>query len=124
MGATRKCGIIVSSALISIRAPARGATAEDTVVNPSIMNVTTGETLKLLCTMLPDDEIVITTEQGNIDVVLRRNGKEYDYNYTVDEDNEGYVQLETGRNYINYTADSGGDYMNVNFDFENRYVMP
>ncbi len=71
-----------------------------------------------------DDEIVITTEQGNIDVVLRRNGKEYDYNYTVDEDNEGYVQLETGRNYINYTADSGGDYMNVNFDFENRYVMP
>lgn len=65
--------------------------------------------------MLPDDEIVITTEQGNIDVVLRRNGKEYDYNYTVDEDNEGYVQLETGRNYINYTADSGGDYMNVNF---------
>ena len=39
-------------------------------------------------------------------------------------DNEGYVQLETGRNYINYTADSGGDYMNVNFDFENRYVMP
>ena len=96
----------------------------DTVVNPSIMNVTTGETLKLLCTMLPDDEIVITTEQGNIDVVLRRNGKEYDYNYTVDEDNEGYVQLETGRNYINYTADSGGDYMNVNFDFENRYVMP
>lgn len=98
--------------------------AEDIVVNPVIMNVTTGETLKLLCEMLPDDEIVITTDLGNIDVILRRGGKEYDYNYTVDEDNEGYVQLETGRNYINYTADSGGDYMNVNFDFENRYVMP
>ena len=98
--------------------------AEDIVTNPVIMNVTTGETLKLLCEMLPDDEIVITTDLGNIDVILRRGGKEYDYNYTVDEDNEGYVQLETGRNYINYTADSGGDYMNVNFDFENRYVMP
>lgn len=98
--------------------------AEDIVVNPMIMNVTTGETLKLLCTMLPDDEIVITTDLGNMDVILRRDGKEYDYNYTVDEENEGYVQLETGRNYINYTADSGGDYMNVNFDFENRYVMP
>lgn len=98
--------------------------AEDTVINPSIMNVTTGETLKLLCTMLPGDEIVITTEQGNIDVVLHRGGEEYDYNYTVDEDNEGYVQLETGRNYINYTADAGGDYMNVNFDFENCYTMP
>lgn len=98
--------------------------AEDIVTNPVIMNVTTGETLKLLCEMLPDDEIVITTDLGNIDVILRRGGIEYDYNYTVDEDNEGYVQLETGRNYINYTADSGGDYMNVNFDFENRYVMP
>lgn len=98
--------------------------AEDTVINPSIMNVTTGETLKLLCTMLPNDQIVITTEQGSIDVVLYRDGEKHDYNWTVDEDNEGYVQLETGRNYINYTADSGGDYMSVNFDFENCYVMP
>lgn len=98
--------------------------AEDVVINPSIMNVTTGETLKLLCTMQPDDQIIITTEQGNIDVVLFRGGEKIDYNYTVDEENEGYVQLETGRNYINYTADEGGDYMNVNFDFENCYVMP
>ena len=98
--------------------------AEDEVTNPTIMNVTTGETLKLLCTMIAEDQIVITTQQGNIDVVLIRNGEEIDYNYTVDEENEGYVQLETGRNYINYTADAGGDYMNVNFDFENCYVMP
>ena len=98
--------------------------AEDVVINPSIMNVTTGETLKLLCTMQPDDQIVINTEQGNIDVVLFRGGEKIDYNYTVDEENEGYIQLEAGRNYINYTADAGEDYMNVNFDFENYYVMP
>lgn len=97
--------------------------AEDVVKNPSIMNVTTGETLKLLCTMQPDDQIVIVTEQGNIDVVLYRGGEKIDYNYTVDEENEDYIQLETGRNYINYTADTGSDYMNVNFDFENHYVM-
>lgn len=97
--------------------------ADDIVVNPSIMNITTGETLKLLCTMIPNDEIVITTTQGNIDVVLYRDNEKIDYNYTVDEENEGYVQLETGRNYISYTADSGDDYMNVNFDFENCYVM-
>lgn len=98
--------------------------AEDTVINPTIMNVTTGETLKLLCEMKPDDEIIITTQQGNIDVVLIRDNVRIDYNWTVDEENEGYIQLETGRNYINYTADGGGDYMNVNFDFENCYVMP
>lgn len=98
--------------------------AENVVVNPMIMNATTGETLKLLCTMQPNDQIVITTEQGNIDVILYRGKQEIDYNYTVDEDNEGYIQLETGWNYINYTADEGSEYMNVNFDFENRYVMP
>lgn len=98
--------------------------AEDVVVNPMIMNVTTRETLKLLCTMQSDDQIIITTEQGNIDIILIRDGEEIDYNYVVDEDNEGYVQLETGRNYINYTAESGSDYMSVYFDFENRYVMP
>ncbi|MCM1089164.1 MAG: phage tail family protein [Muribaculaceae bacterium] len=98
--------------------------AEDVVVNPAVMNVTTGERLKLLCTMEPGDQIVISTEQGNIDVILYRGGEKMDYNYTVDEENESYIQLETGRNYINYTADAGEDYMNVNFDFENRYVMP
>lgn len=98
--------------------------ADDVVVNPLIMNTTTGETLKLLCTMQPDDQIVITTEQGNIDVVLYRGGEKIDYNYTVDEENEGYIQLEPGRNYISYMADAGDDYMNVNFDFENCYVMP
>lgn len=98
--------------------------AEDTVINPSITNLTTGETLKLLCTMLPNDRIVITTEQGNIDIVLYRGTEEIDYNYTVDEDNEGYIQLETGQNHINYAADAGSGYMNVSFDFENCYTMP
>ncbi len=97
--------------------------ANDVVVNPSIMNVTTGETLKLLCTMLPNDQIIITTKQGSIDIVLYRGGQKIDYNYTVDEENEGYIQLEAGRNHISYTADSGDDYMDVNFDFENCYVM-
>lgn len=97
--------------------------AEDVVINPAVMNVTTGETLKLLCTMQPEDHIVITTEQGNINVILYRSGEKIDYNYTVDEENEGYIQLEPGRNYISYTAETGDDYMNVNFDFDNCYVM-
>lgn len=98
--------------------------AEYIVVNPTIMNLTTGEKLKLLCTMLPNDKIVITTMQGNIDVVLHRGEQIFDYNHTVDEDYEDYVQLESGRNYINYTADEGEDFMNVYFDFENYYIMP
>jgi len=98
--------------------------ADGEVINPAILNVTTGESLKLLCTMLPEDKITITTEQGNINVLLTRNGTEIDYNYTVDEDNEGYIQLQSGRNYINYTAEEGTEYMNVSFKYENSYVMP
>ncbi|MDE5818049.1 MAG: phage tail family protein [Lachnospiraceae bacterium] len=99
-------------------------TAEDIVVNPAIINVTTQETLKLLCTMLPNDRVVVTTEQGNIDVVLYRDNEMMNYNYTVDEDNEDYIQLEPGHNDISYTADEGRDYMSVSFTFENQYTMP
>lgn len=98
--------------------------AEDIVVNPAIINVTTQETLKLLCTMLPDDRVVMTTEQGNIDVLLYRDNEMMNYNYTVDEENEDYIQLEPGHNDISYTADEGRDYMSVSFTFENHYTMP
>lgn len=98
--------------------------AEDVVMNPAIVNVTTQETLRLICTMQPYDRIVITTEQGNIDIVLYREGEKIDYNYTVDEDAESYIQLEPGKNDISYTADSGRDYMTVSFEFENHYMMP
>ena len=30
-----------------------------------------------------------------------------DYNYTVDEDNDGYIQLVMGMNVIKYDADAG-----------------
>lgn len=98
--------------------------AEDIVINPAVINVTTQETLRLICTMKPFDKIVITTEQGNIDIVLHRDGEILNYNYTVDEDNENYIQLEPGRNDISYTADEGRDYMTVTLEFENRYTMP
>lgn len=98
--------------------------AEDVVANPAIVNVTTQDTLKLICTMLPDDCIVVTTEQGNMDVVLHRGGETINYNYTVDEENENYIQLEPGRNDISYTADTGRDNMSVTFTFENKYMMP
>lgn len=98
--------------------------AEDVVVNPAIVNITTQETLRLICTMQPEDCIVITTEQGNIDIVLHRGKETIDYNYTVDEENESYIQLEPGRNDISYTADTGRDYMSVSFTFENKYMMP
>ena len=87
--------------------------ADDKVVNPIIYNQTTNETLKLLCTMLPNDKITIKTTEGEITVELLRNGKIIDYNYTVDEDNDGYIQLVMGMNVIKYDADEGVEYLNV-----------
>ena len=46
--------------------------ADDKVVNPIIYNQTTNETLKLLCTMLPNDKITIKTTEGEITVELLR----------------------------------------------------
>lgn len=97
--------------------------ADDKVVNPIIYNQTTNETLKLLCTMLPNDKITIKTTEGEITVELLRNGKIIDYNYTVDEDNDGYIQLVMGMNVIKYDADEGVEYLNVKFEYKNQYMF-
>lgn len=97
--------------------------ADDKVVNPIIYNQTTNETLKLLCTMLPNDKITIKTTEGEITVELLRNGKIIDYNYTVDEDNDGYIQLVMGMNVIKYDADEGVEYLNVKFKYKNQYMF-
>lgn len=97
--------------------------ADDKVVNPIIYNQTTNETLKLLCTMLPNDKITIKTTEGEITVELLRNGKIIDYNYTVDEDNDGYIQLVMGMNVIKYDADEGAEYLNVKFEYKNQYMF-
>lgn len=97
--------------------------ADDKVVNPIIYNQTTNETLKLLCTMLPNDKITIKTTEGEITVELLRNGKIIDYNYTVDEDNDGYIQLVMGMNVIKYDADEGVEHLNVKFEYKNQYMF-
>lgn len=97
--------------------------ADDKVVNPIIYNQTTNETLKLLCTMLPNDKITIKTIEGEITVELLRNGMIIDYNYTVDEDNDGYIQLVMGMNVIKYDADEGVEYLNVKFEYKNQYMF-
>lgn len=97
--------------------------ADDEVINPIIYNQTTNETLKLLCTMLPNDQITIKTIEGEITVELLRNGIVIDYNYTVDEDNDGYIQLVMGMNVIKYDADAGVEYLNVKFEYKNQYMF-
>ncbi|MBU9728266.1 phage tail domain-containing protein [Diplocloster modestus] len=97
--------------------------ADDYVVNPTIYNQTTDETLKLLCTMEPYDIIIIKTIEGNITIELIRGGIVIDYNYTVDEDNDGYIQLQIGRNVVKYDADEGVEYLNVKLEYSNKYIF-
>lgn len=81
------------------------------------------ELIEVLCTMLPNDKITIKTTEGEITVELLRNGKIIDYNYTVDEDNDGYIQLVMGMNVIKYDADEGVEYLNVKFEYKNQYMF-
>lgn len=97
--------------------------ADNMVVNPIIYNQTTNETLKLLCTMETYDVITITTIEGNIAVELTRSGVTIDYNYTVDEDNDGYIQLVSGTNVIKYDADEGAEYLNVRIEYRNQFLF-
>ena len=73
--------------------------------------------------MLPNDKITIKTTEGEITVELLRNGKIIDYNYTVDEENDGYIQLVMGMNVIKYDADEGVEYLSVKFEYKNQYMF-
>lgn len=98
-------------------------TADAAVKNPMIFNQTTNEKLKLLCTMDAGDVIQIVTIEGSINISLLRKNVWIDYNYVVDEENDGYIQLVMGENIIQYEAESGQQYLNVTLEYKNQYLF-
>lgn len=97
--------------------------ADGKVKNPSICNQSTNEALLLECIMQPEDIIKINTMEGEMTVDLIREGKIMDFNYTVNEDKDQYIQLRMGRNVIYYEAEEGEDFLNVSISYYNKYLF-
>lgn len=97
-------------------------TATGDAVNPRLINVDTGEQLKLFFTIRFGDIIKINTSKGHRSIRLTRDGVEGNIFNTFDFVNSTFMELRPGDNLIRYDADSGIGNLEVSIDYKNRYV--
>lgn len=85
------------------------------VVNPSIYNVTSRETMRIDTNKLAaivgspiqaTDDLIISTITGKKSVIFIRNGKEYNVLNCLNRDS-AWLKLDIGQNVIAFTAESG-----------------
>lgn len=90
-------------------------------VNPSILNQTTGDFIKVNRALTSDDTLIINTEFGNKTVEIERNGiRTNAFNY-IDLDSTFFC-LRVGDNLIEYTTENDLTPQSVEIRYKNRYV--
>lgn len=93
-----------------------------TVENPSLLNVNTGEIIKINKTMIAGEIITVTTDYGNKAVISTINGIKTDAFNSLDFLNSTFIQLSTGDNLFRYDADSGIDNLEVDIYHTSKYL--
>ncbi len=91
------------------------------LTNPSLLNVNTGEYIKVNMDMLAGDVLSVSTGYGEKAVTLRRNGEETDAFRYLDVDSS-YLQLDVGDNVFRYEADIGINNLEVTIYHNNYYL--
>lgn len=97
-------------------------TASATVANPYLLNITTGEVIRINRSMASGDQLVITTDTGAESITLvqgrvKANAFNY-FDYLTSE----FFQLAVGDNYLRYGADSGMDSLEMAVYYTPRYM--
>lgn len=101
------CGFIVQ---ITAKAP---------VTNPEFINTTTGEQIEILTNMVHDDVLMINTKQREIGITLNGNDISMLYNPANSKPD---MQLQTGENLVEYSAEVGLDSMEVKLFYRPMYL--
>lgn len=92
-------------------------TMKGLAVNPSIINKTTGEFIKINRTLRKVDVLSINTEFGN--KIIELNGKNIYPDMTLDST---LFELEVGENILSYETDSGGKDAQIEITYKNKYI--
>lgn len=100
--------------------------AEGTVRNPSITHIQTNSMVKVGKSNNPfilnfGDELIISTNKGDKNAYLIRNGIKTLVNRYLDEDSY-FFQLVYGKNQFRYFAESGEDNLLVSIIFQKKYL--
>lgn len=90
-------------------------------VNPKLINVDTGEFIKVNKTIKSNEKLVINTEFGNKEVALVNldSGEKQNAFGYLDQESD-FFDLEVGDNKLNFSADSGNPKVYVKW--QNRYM--
>lgn len=96
------------------------------VQNPSVIRVESNEHIRIGTAEKPlnlvaGDRVIITTEDGQKQVVLYHAGAEEKVNHFLSEDST-FIQLQRGINSIGYSANSGLDNMVITIRYKIRYA--
>lgn len=95
--------------------------ATNTLSNPVLLNMDTGEYIQVNATMQAGDIVTITTDYGNKGVTLTRDGTTEDYFRYIDVDST-FMQLDIGDNVFRYDAAAGSDALEVTIYHNNNYL--
>lgn len=92
-------------------------TANGAVENPAIYHSEDNEFIKLNRTLQAGEIVIITTHDNDKHTYLMAGGEREDINYDLDDESE-FIQLNSDKNTLIYSADSGAEYLEV----EVRYL--
>jgi len=92
-----------------------------TLRNPSLLNITTGEFIKINIEMIAGDVLTINTGYGEKGATLLRAGEIMDAFRFLDPDST-YLQLEVGDNIFRYDADENMPNLDVAIHHHNFYL--
>ena len=95
--------------------------AIETVVNPKILNVNTGEFVRFLVSLVEGDLLTVSTGYADKWASLEHNGATDDALKLLDIDST-FMKLAPGDNLIRYDAESGIDNMEVSIFHRNQYL--
>lgn len=90
-------------------------------VNPSIKNITTGETIRIIRELTTDDVLYINTGFRQKKVEIIRNGTRTDAFDYIDLSSR-FFSLQVGDNVIEYASENGIAPQNVEIYYKNRYL--
>ena len=88
------------------------------IQNPYIMNLLTGEGIKVNCTLNTEDQLFVNTKFGEKEITFNDTDN---YMYLLDLDSD-WLELHTGENYLRYGADTNEDSLEVSMEYLPQYL--
>lgn len=94
--------------------------ADNTVKNPKVTNVITGEELVLDTTLDRGDQIEVSTYINDKNIYVLRDGSKIRKNNLLKFGSK-FLQIHQGTNTFKFDADSGAENLSINFYYYNNY---